>query len=153
MPAFYVVGLPISLNAPLLVQGNKLEYHIYDKENKLFSGTKDIDFAPMTEVDVALPWEHEDIKVGGTYTVKGELTYKTNNGNDATKEFERDFVFKGEEKDEGKPNIFKAPLEKSGLPLWSWVLMASAVFICLGLALYIYTKGRANRKTDKQKHF
>lgn len=137
MPAYYAVRLPVSLETPLFKE-LKLDYKVLHKDKELFSNKSKYDFAPMTETNIALAWEHEEIKPNTPYILKGVFTYKDIDGKEKTLEFEKEFIFK----DEKQENVFASlttPIVEGNFPYW---LVALAVLLTL-LVVY-YVRKRAN---------
>lgn len=96
MPAYYAVRLPVTLNAPLLKKLD-LDYQIIKDGETLFEGEGEYDFAPMTKTELSLAWEHEKIEENTPYVLKGVFSYKDIDGKEKTMNFEKEFVFKGDE--------------------------------------------------------
>ena len=75
MPSYYAIRLPISLDAPLLVNGTEIKYIVKHNDKELFSGQKEFSFAPLTKVNMAIPFEYEEIINNEIYDVLGEIIY------------------------------------------------------------------------------
>lgn len=99
MPMYYAVRLPITLDVPLLLKDVEFDYEVYFKGKKLFFNKKEIDFAPMTKANFAIPFEHNELIKGKEYLLKGKLGYKDSDGEKKTIYFERSFIFHGDSED------------------------------------------------------
>jgi len=140
MPSYYVIRLPITLNSPLFKKVN-FDYEVHQASDILFSNNNELDFAPQTRTNIALPWEHEEIEREVTYLLKGELTYKDQSGKKQTKKIEKEFMFKRDKNEVTVFDTLKAPLEKNGFSMY-WLLM---FVIVIGLVYFYIRKKKYNK--------
>lgn len=121
MPSYYVVRLPITQHSPLLVTNATVDYQVEFQGEELFGSVKEIDSAPMTQANFAIPFESETIERNKPYTLKGTLTYMDTHGEKQSISFEKVFEFDGNGKPDGNGNAFEPPFVK-GVSYW-WLLL------------------------------
>lgn len=143
MPAYYVVRLPLMLDAPYLKNDLSIEYTILkesERANELFKGDKLISFAPKTETNLMLPWEAEEIERDVPYIIEGTLTYLDEKGAEQVLEFEREFMYETEKVGIIETLRLKVPevLEEKS---WLWFVLALPIIgIIMG---YLYRKRKS----------
>lgn len=130
LSSYYVVRLPITLDAPMIVNDVNIDYSVHDyKGKKLFENNKrEYKFAPHTKTNIPLPWETDEIQENKKYTLKGTLEYSGE-----VIEFEEAFIFKGDKKGLGEVG-FKVPDIDKGILMW---VLALILLIVLLLMLYL----------------
>lgn len=116
MPSYYVVRLPIIQPSPVLLSGATIEYNVTYNGTELFDSVKNIDFAPMTKTNFAIPYESEEIKKNEPYILKGTLTYTDQNNKEQKVDFEKTFEFDGKSHN-NTGETFKTP-SINGFPYW-----------------------------------
>lgn len=136
MPAYYAVRLPVTLNAPLLKKLD-LDYQIIKDGETLFEGEGEYDFAPMTKTELSLAWEHEKIEEKTPYVLKGTLSYKDVDGEEKTLDFEKEFVFEGDEQD-GSLKTLTVPIIEKDVSILLFVLIL--VIVLLGVLFIRHNK-------------
>ena len=136
MPAYYAVRLPVTLNAPLLKKLD-LDYQIIKDGETLFEGEGEYDFAPMTKTELSLAWEHEKIEEKTPYVLKGTLSYKDVDGEEKTLDFEKEFVFEGDEQD-GSLKTLTVPIIEKDVSILPFVLIL--VIVLLGVLFIRHNK-------------
>lgn len=136
MPAYYAVRLPVTLNAPLLKKLD-LDYQIIKDGETLFEGEGEYDFAPMTKTELSLAWEHEKIEEKTPYVLKGTLSYKDVDGEEKTLDFEKEFVFEGDEQD-GSLKTLTVPIIEKDVSILPFVLIL--MIVLLGVLFIRYNK-------------
>lgn len=136
MPAYYAVRLPVTLNAPLLKKLD-LDYQIIKDGETLFEGEGEYDFAPMTKTELSLAWEHEKIEEKTPYVLKGTLSYKDVDGEEKTLDFEKEFVFEGDEQD-GSLKTLTVPIIEKDVSILLFVLIL--VLVLLGVLFIRHNK-------------
>lgn len=136
MPAYYAVRLPVTLNAPLLKKLD-LDYQIIKDGETLFEGEGEYDFAPMTKTELSLAWEHEKIEEKTPYVLKGTLSYKDVDGEEKTLDFEKEFVFEGDEQD-GSLKTLTVPIIEKDVSILPFVLIL--VIVLLGVLFIWHNK-------------
>lgn len=129
MPSYYGVRLPITLNSPLLLEEINLEYDVLLEGKTLFFSKEEIKFAPMTKTNFMIPWEKDEIEKGKTYTLKGKLTYRDQNGNEQTEAFEKEFSLEDEALEVAEAKVLNTP-DITG-PFWGWWLLSLIPLILL----------------------
>lgn len=93
LPSYFAVRLPVSFNSPIILDGVELEYEVFLEGEKLFFSKQDMKFAPMTKTSFTLPFEHNEIKAGETYTLKGKLSFEDAEGNITNELLEENMMF------------------------------------------------------------
>ena len=149
MPSYYTINLPIENKTPVYSPNNKVKYTVSYKNEELFSGETELDFAPHTSTSFSFPYEHEEIEKGRDYEIKGELVTK-----DGTKEsFSYDVTYEG--KEEGKisssasstdssVSSIDKPKEKSQFSFWV-IGFASTILLII---LFIFYRRRRESQHD-----
>lgn len=143
MPAYYAIRLPITYNTNNYKKGTRIHYTVYDKVGTELFKVEDVgrphDFAPKTLANVPFPWQAEGIEKGQKYKVKGTLTYldsKSTDGSETVLEFDKDFIFTGEQDGQGGGGINVPELVKK---YWYWILLLA---LAVGGALvYVGLRG------------
>lgn len=140
MPAYFAVRLPVTFNVPLLKKLN-LDYEVLYKGKQLFANKRNFDFAPKTKTNIALAWEHDEIKKNEIYVLKGTLSYNLD-GKTFKIPFEKEFKYTPDKKYGIDLDVLKTPEVKDS-SLW-WLLLIAIVI----LTIVIYYR---KKKQDKQK--
>lgn len=156
MPAYYAVRLPVTLNAPLLKKLD-LDYQIIKDGETLFEGEGEYDFAPMTKTELSLAWEHEKIEEKTPYVLKGTLSYKDVDGEEKTLDFEKEFVFEGDEQD-GSLKTLTVPIVEKDVSILPFVLilvivLLGVLFIRHNKSIFVFSKKKAkivNETSDRK---
>lgn len=133
MPSYYVVRLPITQNSPNLLNNMEMEYAVAFQGEELFGSTKEIDFAPMSKANFAIPFEAEEIKKNKPYVLKGALTYIDQDQHEQVIEFEKTFRFDGNTNSDDDGNTFTPPI-LDGISYW-WFLLLLLIPV---IAYWIY---------------
>lgn len=138
MPSYYAIRLPITLDAPVLIQNAVINYKVMHHDEQLFENQKEFSFAPYTKTNAAIPFEHNEIVENESYIIKGELVYKDQDENEVIKEFDRTFEYVKERSENSVIDTLNVPSEVNSIPFWTIIL---ALFIPLTfLLLFIYWK-------------
>lgn len=138
MPSYYTVRLPITLDAPFLKKLD-FKYQVLKKDEVLFHGEDEYDFAPKTKTNVSLAWEHDEIEKDVPYLLKGEITYKDVSGEEKVVYVEEEFMYESEGVVSEVFNALTVPIEKIGVPLWLLI----GAFVGILALVYVYLKKRA----------
>ncbi|WP_121605982.1 WxL protein peptidoglycan domain-containing protein [Virgibacillus sp. Bac332] len=133
MPTYYAIRLPITLDSPHLVKEASIDYVVKDEDNQELFGKKgvtNLNFAPQSRANFALPWEEEDIKEGYEYTISGTLYYGENK-----LDFNKKFEFNQDNNDGGVSNNSLSVPKINDMSLWwPWVI-GLLILILIGLLL------------------
>lgn len=137
-PSYYVVRLPITQHHPLLLHNVTIDYDVFFKGKELFGSIKEVDFAPTTKANFAIPFDASEIEKNKPYTLKGTLTYTDGDGKEKQIEFEKEFVYTGHAPngDGGKSII--PPIEQATSYWWVFLLIALAL-----IGAYVYYRKNA----------
>lgn len=135
MPAYYVVRLPTTYGE-LKPKRFDIEYEVQHKGDTLFANKKKFVFAPNTKVNIPFTWEHEKIKKGETYRIKGFFEYKNEGEVTGKIPFDFEFTHTGEDA-ENITNMFTTPIEEGSL---MWLLLLLVVPIVI---IYYMLRGRS----------
>lgn len=129
LASYYVVRLPITLDAPMIASDVNIDYSVYDyKGKKLFDNNKkEFKFAPNTKANIPLPWEADEITENKLYTLKGTLEH-----NGGVIPFDKGFMFKGDKVDIGDDGGYNVPTVNKNM-IW-WVL---ALILILAILPYL----------------
>lgn len=132
MPSYYAIRLPITHDSPMLLKDVDIDYEVNFKGKKLFFDKKEIDFAPMTKTNFAIPFDYDEIVEGEAYTIRGTLTFNEK-GKSKVIEFDREFVFNNESPKNEKTNKLKTPTIKDvkGVSFLYLFLLLIPIIICL----------------------
>lgn len=137
MPAYYAIRLPTTLNTPLFKKLD-LNYQVLKDGEVLFENKGEFDFAPMTKTDLALAWEHKNIEKNKPYVLKGVFKYKDIDDTEKTLEFEKEFVFEGDNENTVLDRL-TTPFVDKDFPYW-----LIALIVLIVLAIIYYLKKRAS---------
>jgi len=144
MPSYFAIRLPVTLDAPVLQQNVSIDYQVMYQNKQLFGNQKEFNFAPFTKTNLAIPYEHDEIKENENYTIKGELTYQDQQGNEIVKEFEETFKYEKSKDESTVIKTLKAPIENGKFPLWTILLLIGPV----ALFVWVIRKKRKKENTE-----
>lgn len=145
MPSYFSVRLPMELKTANLQSNTELDYNVKDKDGKsIFSGKKSLNFAPMTRVNVSIPFESDEIEDGAEYEVSG--SFKDSDGN--VQEFGSKFVYVMDKESSTtvKPTNLKTPVVKKDQSMLFLVIIVVVVAVNAALITYFTVSKIKNNK-------
>lgn len=144
MPSYFAVRLPITLDAPALIQDATMTYDVLYKDDLLFSNEKKISFAPYSKTNISIPFEYDEIVEKTDYTIQGELIYQDQNNKQVKEGFHETFQYKKNADQSGIARIFNVPTEVGGIAIWIYFV----ALLGLVILLVIIVTQRKKSKTE-----
>lgn len=150
MPSYFAIRLPITLDAPVLIQDAVINYKVTHHDEQLFENQKKVHFAPYTKTNIAIPFEHDEIIENGSYTIKGELIYQDQHANEIIKEFDKTFEYVKEDNENSVVGTLNVPTELNANVVPVWIIMVAILIPVIILLSFIYWKRKNKLKSEVQ---